>query len=209
VITNLVNDKQYIGVTTNFKTRMREHTYKPNMFIQPDIINYGWDNFSKEILFYGARDYCYYMEPLLIKHYNSVYNIAEGGEFNSAKPGENHHNAKIKESDVVEMHNLYAKGGNTIDDLAVKYPVGRQQISRILRGDRWATAGGIITKNNTSNKVANRAKLNHKQVKEIRELYALGGFSSRLLADCFNVTKTSILAIVHGRSYSKVEGPIS
>ena len=207
LITNPINNKQYIGVTTNFSSRMREHPYKPNILFAPDINKYGWDNFNKEILFYGTKDYCYYMESKLIEKYNTVYNIAPGGEFNSAKTGEKHHNAKLKESDVVEMRNLYVIGGTTLDDLANIYPVGRQQISRILRGDRWATAGGTITKNSTKNRVANRAKLNHKQVMEIRELYNLD-CSTRILADSFEVTIHSIRAIIHGKSYPNVGGPI-
>jgi len=207
LITNPINNKQYIGVTTNFSSRMREHTYKPNINLKPDINKYGWNTFKKEILFHSNRDYCYYMEPLLIKHYNSIYNIAKGGEFNSAKPGEKHHNAKLKESDVVEMRNIYSKGGYTLDALADIYPVKRQQISRILRGERWATAGGTITKNSTKNRVANKAKLNHKQVKQIRELYSLD-CSTRILADSFEVDIHSIRAIIHGKSYPNIGGPI-
>ena len=52
-ITNKITDKVYIGVTNNFNRRMSNHKYKANNKLKPDIDKYGWDNFIKEILFYG------------------------------------------------------------------------------------------------------------------------------------------------------------
>ena len=86
VITNTVNNKQYVGVTKNPKTRMNAHachTIPTKAAIKNAIKAYGRDKFKMEILFYGTQEYCYQMEPKIISLYNtkspSGYNICSGG----------------------------------------------------------------------------------------------------------------------------------
>ena len=100
MITNDINNKMYIGVTTSFNSRMASHKHSPNTKMKIDIDKYGWDSFSKEVLFYGTEDYCYYMEPILIKEYNSTYNIMIGGKTGSGVSGEDNGNSKFTDIEI-------------------------------------------------------------------------------------------------------------
>ncbi len=57
-LTNKINNKKYVGQTNNLKRRMNEHkstSFNPkscsyNDLIHKKIREYGWDNFSIEVL---------------------------------------------------------------------------------------------------------------------------------------------------------------
>lgn len=85
-ITNKVNDKLYIGVTDNPKTRRKQHLYNKNQnknsIIRKAVNKYGPDNFIFEVICIGPRDYIYDLEVKAITAYdtmNSGYNIKPGG----------------------------------------------------------------------------------------------------------------------------------
>jgi hypothetical protein len=53
LITNLINDKVYVGQTLNYMKRMNDHKNSaktPKYFFSYAIRKYGWENFTKEIL---------------------------------------------------------------------------------------------------------------------------------------------------------------
>ena len=85
---NKVNSKSYIGVTNNYKKRMREHSYASNQYaISRAIRKYGWNSFDSEILFVtNDCDYAYQSaEKMFIEQYesnnpNRGYNLTLGGE---------------------------------------------------------------------------------------------------------------------------------
>lgn len=80
-ITNLLNDKFYIGSTCNFKDRKSKHkNRKSNTIISRAIQKYGWDNFKFEIIEYCDVDKLieresYYFELLQPFKENNGYNI--------------------------------------------------------------------------------------------------------------------------------------
>lgn len=85
-ITNKVNDKLYIGVTDNPKTRRKQHLYNKNQnknsIIRKAVNKYGPDNFTFEVICIGSKDYIYDLEVKAIAAYdtmNSGYNIKPGG----------------------------------------------------------------------------------------------------------------------------------
>jgi group I intron endonuclease len=92
MLTNLINNKKYIGVTNNFKKRMREHkSSKNNCVISRAIRKYGWDNFKSEIIEQTTdKEYAYgTLEQIYIKLYETFdfgYNSTLGGE---GSPGYN------------------------------------------------------------------------------------------------------------------------
>ena len=56
-ITNLINNKIYIGSTCNFKDRKSKHkNKKTNTMISRAISKYGWDNFLFEIIEYCEKE---------------------------------------------------------------------------------------------------------------------------------------------------------
>ena len=88
-ITNLLNNKIYIGITNSYKRRFREHSNikDPKSLIAKAIQKYGKENFSFEVLYRGLsiEESCE-KEIELIKKFNSLtpngYNISKGGNVN-------------------------------------------------------------------------------------------------------------------------------
>lgn len=88
MLKNKINNKIYIGVTNNYKKRMRDHKGAYNQsLISRAIKKYGWDNFEKIILYETTyKDYAYSVaEPIFILEYYSNdilfgYNMTKGGE---------------------------------------------------------------------------------------------------------------------------------
>lgn len=84
------NGKKYVGITVDFKNRMRTHKCLGygNQAQRPlynAISKYGWENIKKEILFEGlTEDEAYAKEIELIekyalKNFDNGYNLANGG----------------------------------------------------------------------------------------------------------------------------------
>ena len=88
LITNNVNQKKYVGVTYDFAGRMRGHKgCYSDSYLSRAILKYGWDNFSKEVIFQSLdKDFAYKeAESLFIKEYSTKdpqfgYNLTDGGE---------------------------------------------------------------------------------------------------------------------------------
>jgi len=89
-VTNLVNNKVYVGFTSNFKRRKQEHLRevrygKRNYPLYNALRAYGLDYFTWEVL-YQSKDQEHTLtviEPKLIKEHNAYvphgYNTADGG----------------------------------------------------------------------------------------------------------------------------------
>ena len=88
-ITNLVNNKIYIGITNNYKRRFREHktNHNPKSLICKAIQKYGEEKFAFEILYsnLSIEESCN-KEIKLIQQFDSLtpkgYNISKGGNIN-------------------------------------------------------------------------------------------------------------------------------
>lgn len=96
VITNVLNGKQYVGVTKNISSRMRSHashTIPTKAAIKNAIKKYGREHFTIEVLEEGSQDYCYEREPYWIENFNTLkpsgYNICTGGRGAKGLTGEN------------------------------------------------------------------------------------------------------------------------
>lgn len=209
-ITNNITKDCYIGVTTNFKRRIREHSYKTNKKLAEAISQYTWDNFSKNILIYGSETYCYELEDTFITQYKASYNIAKGGWHSGAQIGEEHPFAKLTEKDIYFIRYNYFHNIKTQKQLAVIFNTTNKNISKIIRGDRWSHIHTeLITKeNNKRNKAANKAKLLEKDVIDIRTEYSLGGISINEIAEIYGIARQNISKILDGKSWNNYAGPI-
>lgn len=85
-ITNLINGKQYIGITNNYKKRWSNHKCgnSKNMAMSAAIKKYGVGNFKFEVLLSGlSLEEANLKEQEYIKKYNTLtpngYNISPGG----------------------------------------------------------------------------------------------------------------------------------
>lgn len=88
-ITNMINQKCYIGyTTTSFQTRMRKHKnddVKNDIVLGRAISKYGWSNFTCEIIEESEdKEKLLELEKYYIKFFNSKipngYNMTDGGE---------------------------------------------------------------------------------------------------------------------------------
>lgn len=87
-LTNKVNNKKYIGFTTQLKDRLICHkaaSKHHNTHIARAVRKYGWENFEVEVLCVN-KDHKFtleVMEPYYIKIYDSIksgYNMSSGGD---------------------------------------------------------------------------------------------------------------------------------
>ena len=109
-ITNLINNKLYIGITNDYKKRWSNHKCcnSPNMVICRAIKKYGIENFNFELLFQGlSLEEASKKEIELIKEKNTLvpngYNVAKGG-FNGKTGmqyfGESNSNARLTDEEA-------------------------------------------------------------------------------------------------------------
>lgn len=105
--------------------------------------------------------------------------------------GENCHNSKLSESDVLEIRKLYAAGGVSQYELADKFGVQQTQIGRITRGLRWR---------HISTEAIPRTdiKLSEIQIIEIRKIYDTGTVSQATLASQYGVSQVQISRLIRG-----------
>jgi len=96
-ITNKVNGKLYVGITSQPRKRFNCHGGKAktdNMAIRRSMVKYGRENFEFKVLLNGSRSYCAEMEKKAIISFGSKvpagYNISNGGEGSSTPCSEEH-----------------------------------------------------------------------------------------------------------------------
>ena len=91
LITNTINDKEYVGITTNgLEARFRQHKYeagkpKPAMALHRAMRKYRLENFAIELLCSDASNYVELMEQEILEigkrdTLNRGYNASFGGE---------------------------------------------------------------------------------------------------------------------------------
>ena len=117
-ITNIVNNKIYIGITNNIKKRWDNHkcSNDPDMVIARAIRKYGQDNFRFEALFRNLSiEEAKEKEIQLIKEKDcrvpNGYNVSKGGDYieNSTRIGAENGRAKLTEEEaqyILDHRNL-------------------------------------------------------------------------------------------------------
>ena len=92
-ITNLINNKKYIGQTNNIQKRWSNHKCcnSPNMVIAKAIKKYGVDNFKFEVLYKDIPiDKIDDLERKIIQEKNTLvpngYNVSKGGQLTHEMP---------------------------------------------------------------------------------------------------------------------------
>ena len=204
-ITNLINNKIYIGQTVHPEKRWWEHkqrakTHYDNYPIHLAINKYGAKNFSFEILEW-TKQYDD-EEARLIQEYNSIspngYNLIKGGH-SPIMRGECHPRNTISEENVLAIISELKDNKLSDRELAIRYDVSDKIIADINHGyshkqenERYPIR---IKKG--------RQYLSEEQVKEIKELLINSQFSFTEIAEQYNTTKTNISQINNGRSFNR------
>ena len=110
-ITNVKNNKIYIGQSSDIYRRFQEHQTKgksSRIPVDVAIQKYGKDSFTYEILEECNIAELNEKETFWIKKLNAIengYNCSEGGEQQSI--GENNGRSKLTEEDVIEIRKAY------------------------------------------------------------------------------------------------------
>lgn len=133
-ITNLVNNKIYIGQTVNLNRRWSEHKSKSKSPVSRAIKKYGENNFTIEVLYFG--DNFNEEESRYIKEYQSQnkeigYNIADGGE-----DGYNSYSA-ITLDTAEKIIKTLLDTTLTHKEIAKKFNINTSIINHINIGETW------------------------------------------------------------------------
>ena len=183
-ITNCVNGKIYIGLTTRtLELRWKEHCRHNNQVIDKAIQKYGKDNFSLEILEECSDELLDEREKYWIKDYDSFkkgYNITAGGRGDGAictqKMDEvlNLWNEgltlnriqKITKLNIETVRSYLNKNGITHEEIRKRanYFIGKAKAKPIGQYDRegklikiWESQAEIVRNNNFSKSTLERA----------------------------------------------------
>lgn len=131
-ITNLINNKVYIGKSVNILKRWSQHKNATDSSpLHLAIQKYGIDNFKLDILELCKPEELNEKEIYWIKQYNSCfgegYNATQGGDGAS-------HPVKLSHQELLDIINLLQNTQITIIDIAKKYNVSTKTISDINNG---------------------------------------------------------------------------
>lgn len=108
-VTNMLDNKIYIGVTKNFEKRKKQHiqnTKQLKGLLSRAINKYGKENFIFEIICEGSEEYIYDLEIKAIVAYNS--NVTTGHGYNLSAGGKGGEGTKIRKR--VDDVAIYVKG---------------------------------------------------------------------------------------------------
>jgi len=189
-ITNKVNNKIYIGQTINPKARWSRHRsdarskekIKRDRHLCCAIRKYGIDSFIFEIILQArSLEAIDEAEIICIKQYNSSdrnfgYNISYGGN-----------GKRIVSENTKKKLSLLNLGKKASDETKMK-------MSSSMLGKNSGQENGMY------GKTPKHAKLTLQQAKQIRSLYQESKSMTKL-AKMFNVSKKTILNIIHNKIY--------
>lgn len=182
-IKNLINNKIYIGQSTNILSRWNSHksNYNSHMESSPLLYaafnKYGVENFEFTILEeIENRELLNEKETYYIQTLNT---LAPNG-YNCILPtellrGTNNIKNKISEDEVKEIKNLLINSNTAVSEIASIYGVALSTIYRINRGEIWNTNDDYPLRKN--NQLARKGQDNgrgtftNEEVIEIRKKY--------------------------------------
>ena len=188
-ITNTINNKIYIGLSSNIEERWKAH--KKRYKIETDkeyekhlyrsFRKYGLDAFTFEIIEECSVEELANREIYWISYYDSYangYNETPGGEI-ICIGGEKHPNHKLTEQDVICIRNYYKNKARRKDIYTLyKDRIGESGFNKIWKGETWkdimpevyTEENKNFHKHNTSNCGSSngRSRLNEQEVYEIR-----------------------------------------
>ena len=204
-ITNLVNNKLYIGQTVHPEKRWWEHqqrakTHYDDYPIHLAINKYGAENFSFEILEW-TEDYNN-AEAKWIKELNTIspngYNLIDGGH-SPIMIGEDHPRNTISNQSVLEIIAALKENILTDKQLAKQYNVSDKVIADINHGYSHKIEGEIYPIRIKKG----RQYLSEEQVNEIKDLLENSQYSFTEIAKQYGTTKINISQINNGRSFNR------
>lgn len=190
-ITNIIDQKVYIGQSVNPKNRWGRHKCdarlkKSKSHLSSALRRYGFDNFLFEIIVQArSLEDIDDLEIACIQQYQSSnkehgYNISLGG------------NGKRMVSEETKKKISLFRTGKKASRETIK------RMSQSMAGKNKGIKNGMF---GTPSEHTTCAKLTISQAYEIRKEYASGSTFSTKLAKKYGVSKKSILNILHNKTY--------
>lgn len=143
-ITNLINGKSYIGLSTHIEDRWQYHKTPYNWEREKDkllykaIIKYGIKNFIFEVLEECLPEELSEKEKYYIEKYDTYkngYNMTTGGEDHR---GESHPNHKLSKEDIIDIRTRYDNLERRKEVYQLyKDRIGESGFSKIWKGETW------------------------------------------------------------------------
>ena len=184
-ITNKLNNKCYIGISTNIENRWEQHknpynwSRESNKLLYKAFQKYGLNNFNFDIIEECEVSQLSQKEQFYISYYNSYrngYNMTAGGETNQ---GESHPKHKLNKEDIIDIRTRYANLERKNDVYQLyKERIGESGFHKIWNNETWKNIkqevytpeNKAFHKNDTANKGSKngRSKLTEQEVKNIR-----------------------------------------
>ena len=215
-ITNLINNKSYIGQTNNIQRRFLEHKNhydeKGSQLLYYAFEKYGINNFSFEILEADIENYNE-REKYWISFYHTYikdpqcqgYNLTPGGEEPPVFHGEAHHLAEHTQQEVNIVINLIKDTKLSFAKIAKLTNYNRSSIERINKGELWHN-------NNINYPLRKEATKNFAKERALNIIYDLQNtnLTQKEIAEKYNVGRTTITAINNGQNHRQdnIEYPI-
>ena len=199
-ITNNLNNKSYIGISTDIERRWADHklqynwTRESKKSLYQAFIKYGIQNFTFEILEECTITELGEKEKYYIKYYDTYkngYNSTTGGEDNV---GDSHPSHKLTKEDIIDIRTRYQnlERKNEVYEL-YKERIGESGFHKIWNCETWK---GIMEevytpenkefhKHNTANKGSKngRSRLTEDEVRDIRIRRKQGEILSEVYKD--------------------------
>jgi len=189
-IKNLVNNKLYIGRSTNIKKRWAQHCSEsswkkePNKPLYKAFQLYGVENFEFTIIeICDKKDLGlfekYWITKLNTQNRDIGYNITDGGDNDGFSGDDKHPNHKLTIEDIIDIRTRYANHERRYEvEELYKDKIGPSGFKKIWQGHTWSDIMPEVYteenknfhKNNTGCKGSKngRAILDESMVKDIR-----------------------------------------
>jgi len=218
-ITHMKSNKSYIGITINYKQRMRSHfKRKDNTFLHRSIQKYGKDNFSHKIIFEcnNWKELCK-KEIEYIKKFNTKapngFNLTDGGEGlpNPSKETREKMRASQIGKKLSKEHREKISEGNKGQkrSLETRKKMSAWQIGRKFSDETRKKMS--MMRQNISDETRKKLSMwqrhfSNNQILEIRKML-LDGISQYKIADKFDVAQGTVSRIKRNERYSDIQLP--
>lgn len=206
VIRNTVNDKCYVGQSTNYLYRFRKHkeearrnNYKYKSVLYNAMNAIGIDKFYVELLESQVDNYnereIYWINKLNTIRPNG-YNLAAGGGWYPHLSDLWHHDAKIKsEDELMEIYDALLYSDRTLTEIGNQYGVNYNVIFDINRGITYRREGYTYPLREFS--------LSKEKLDRLTFDLKYSNYSYDELAVMYGVSKQQVKAINYGLSWHR------
>lgn len=143
-VTNLINNKVYIGKTNNLERRKREHEIKENnSLIDRAIKKYGEENFVWEILEFVEKSQSNEREKYWIDKYNSYFRDENSNGYNMTRGGDGGSAWNLQQVHIYDIKGNYLRTFETISQAKKFYNTNTNIKNKSLLKGKYIT---IISK---------------------------------------------------------------